>query len=73
MRVITGTVLEGRIVVEGEQLTEGEKVTVLRRDGVESFQVTPDEKRLLLESLAEANRGELIDAEVLLAEIDEPS
>lgn len=65
--------MDGRIVVEGERLTEGEQVTVLRRDGNETFQVSPDEKRQLLASIAQADRGELVDAEGLLAELDEPN
>jgi hypothetical protein len=73
MKIITGTVTDGRIVVEGERFTEGEQVTVLRRDGNETFQLTPDEKRQLLHSVAQANRGEFVDADVLLAELDEPN
>ena len=71
MKIITGTVLDGRIVVEGERLTEGERVTVLRREGNETFQVTADEKRQLLESIGQANRGEFVDVDELLREIDE--
>jgi hypothetical protein len=40
MKIITGTVLDGRIVVEGERFTEGEQVTVLRREENETFQVS---------------------------------
>jgi redox-sensitive bicupin YhaK (pirin superfamily) len=71
MKIITGTVLEGRIVVEGERLTEGEQVTILRREENETFQVTPEEKRMLLESIAQADRGEFVDVDELLNEIDE--
>jgi hypothetical protein len=71
MKIIAGTVLEGRIIVEGEHLTEGEQVTVLRREGDETFQVTPEEKRMLLESIAQADRGEFVDVDDLLNEIDE--
>src|SRR5258708_6065578 len=70
MKIITGTVLEGRIVVEGERLTEGEHVTVLRREGNETFQVSPEEKRILLDSIAQADRGEFVDVNELLNEID---
>jgi redox-sensitive bicupin YhaK (pirin superfamily) len=73
MKIITGTVLEGRIVVEGEHLTEGEQVTVLRREGNETFQVRPEEKRMLLESIAQADRGEFVDVDELMNEIDHPN
>ena len=73
MKIITGTVLDGRIVVEGERFTEGEQVTVLRREENETFQVSAREKRELLDSIAQAKRGEFVDADALLAELDEPN
>jgi hypothetical protein len=73
MKIITGTVLDGRIVVEGERFTEGEQVTVLRREENETFQVSAREKRELLDSIAQAKRGEFVNADALLAELDEPN
>ncbi|HXH38630.1 MAG TPA: hypothetical protein VNN08_08375 [Thermoanaerobaculia bacterium] len=73
MKIITGTVLDGRIVVEGERFNEGEQVTVLRREENETFQVSAYEKRELLQSIAQAKRGEFVDADALLAELDEPN
>ena len=73
MKIITGTVLDGRIVVEGERFTEGEQVTVLRREENETFQVSAREKSELLDSIAQAKRGEFVDADALLAELDEPN
>jgi len=37
----------------------------------EPFRLSPAEKRLLLESIAQADRGEFVDVEELLAELDE--
>ena len=71
MRIMSGTVHDGRIVVEGEQLEEGETVTVLTREGTESFRVSADEKRDLLESLSQAKRGEFVEGHELLKELDE--
>lgn len=73
MKIITGTVVGGRIIVEGERLTEGEQVTVLRREGNETFHVSPDEKAQLLDAIDQARRGEFVDVETLLAELDEPN
>jgi hypothetical protein len=73
MKIITGTVLNGRIVVEGERLTEGEKVTILTREGNESFRVSGEEKRILLESIGQADRGEFVDGDELLRELEEPN
>ena len=63
--------MHGQIVVEGEPFSEGEKVTILSHDNSETFHVTPEEKRLLLESIAQAERGEFVDADELLAELDQ--
>ena len=37
----------------------------------ETFTVTPEEKAILLESMAQADRGEFVDFDELLAELDE--
>lgn len=73
MKIITGTVLDGRIVVEGESLPEGEKVTILTREGNETFVVSPEEKRQLLQSIGQADRGEFVDEDELLRELDGPN
>ena len=71
MKIATGTVTGGTIVVEGQAFSEGEKVTVLSYDDNKPFRVSPEEKRVLLESIAQADQGELVDVDELLAELDE--
>lgn len=71
MKIATGTVTHGTIVVEGQPFSEGEKVTVLSYDESRPFRVSPEEKRMLLESIAQAERGEFVDVDELLAELDE--
>ena len=71
MKIATGTVVHGTIVVEGHAFAEGEKVTVLSYGENEPFHVSPEEKRMLLQSIAQADRGEFVDADELLAELDE--
>jgi hypothetical protein len=66
MRVTSGKVVSGRIVVEGEPLPDGAIVTVLARDVDESFELDAAAEAELLLSLAEADRGELIPAEEVL-------
>lgn len=66
MRVSSGKVVAGHIVVEGEPLPEGTTVTVLARDTDESFELDAAAEAELLLSLAEADRGELIPAEDVL-------
>ena len=71
MKIITGTVTHGQIVIEGQPFAEGERVTVLGNEANESFRLSPAEKRQLRESIAQADRGEFVDAEQLLSELDE--
>jgi hypothetical protein len=71
MKIAAGTVQHGQIVVEGQPFSEGEKVTILSYGEERPFRVSLEEKRLLLESLAQANRGELVDGEELLRELDD--
>lgn len=66
MRVTSGRVVAGHILVEGEPLPEGALVTVLARELDESFELDPAAQAELLLSLAEADRGELISAEDVL-------
>jgi hypothetical protein len=65
MRITKGKVVNGSIVVEGEPLDEGAVVTVLVSDE-HAFTLSSAEEAILLESIAEADRGELIDAENVL-------
>ena len=71
MKIATGTVTHGTIVVESHAFSEGEKVTVLSHVDREPFRVSAEEKHLLLESIAQADCGEFGDADDLLAELDE--
>jgi hypothetical protein len=66
MKVATGTVVEGKVVVEGEALAEGSTVTLVLREDDETFQLTPEEEEELLESIAAIERGEFISGEQLL-------
>ena len=68
MRITKGKVVDGQIVVEDDQLEEGAVVTVLVTDESE-FQLSPEEENELLAAMAEADRGELVDAEDVLKEI----
>lgn len=66
MKVATGTVVDGKVVVEGETLAEGATVTLLLRDDGEAFELTSEDEAELLESIASIERGEFISGEKLL-------
>lgn len=70
MQLATGTVVAGKLVVEGLDLPDGETVIVLTRESEAEVQLTPEEEAELLEALAEADRGETISAEELFARLD---
>ena len=66
MKVTTGIVVDGKVVVEGESLAEGSTVTVVLRDNEEAFELTPGEEDDLLDSIAQIERGEFVSGEQLL-------
>ncbi len=66
MQVTTGTVVGGKIVVEGLPLVEGSIVTVLSREPEEPFALSPEDEDELLAAVAEIERGEFVSAEKLL-------
>jgi hypothetical protein len=68
MRIATGKVVSGKVVVEGEPLLEGATVTVLAPDD-ESFELTRDQEALLLASLQEAEQGRVVEGAAVLRDL----
>ena len=68
MQIASGKVVNGQVVIEAE-LPEGAQVTLIALDGEETFEVTPELKAVLLESIAQGDRGETISGEQLLREL----
>ena len=68
MKVATGKVVDGKVILEGVPFAEGTSVTVLARDD-EVFELTPEQEAELLLSIAEADRGETVSAEEVLAKL----
>jgi hypothetical protein len=68
MRITKGKVVAGHIIVEGESLQEGASVTVLVSDEL-TFALNREDEAALLESIAEAERGEFLDAEDVLRQL----
>ncbi len=66
MKVVTGKVVGGWIVVEGEPLEEGRTVTVLASEGDEAFELDSEAEALLLAAIAEGDRDEVITGEQLI-------
>ena len=60
MQFATGTVIDGKIVLEGTTLPEGTVVIVLARDSSETFELPEELEVELAASIAEADRGETV-------------
>ena len=65
MRVATGRVVNGKVVLEGEPLAEGSVVTVVAQEDDGTFDVSPEEERAPLEAIAQADRGRVVSWEAL--------
>ncbi len=68
MKIVSGKVVGGRVVVDA-YLPEGVDVTVLVMDGEETLEVDAELEAVLLESIAQGQRGETISAEASLDEM----
>ena len=58
MQVDTGTVFDGKIVVEGVAFPEGAVVAVIARGADDSFSLTEEQENELLAAIGEIERGE---------------
>jgi hypothetical protein len=68
MVIASGRVVGGRVELDSE-LPEGASVTVLAREGDETFEADPETERMLLDSIAQCERGETIPLTQLLGEL----
>lgn len=69
MKVATGTVVNGKVIVEGVPLQEGALVAVVARGADEPFNLSAEQEEVLLAAMAEIQRGEFVTLEQLLAEL----
>jgi hypothetical protein len=68
MQIASGKVVDGRVELDGE-LPEGASVTVLAREGDETFDVDPETEQMLLAAIAQCERGDTIPLTQLLGEL----
>lgn len=69
MRVVHGTVVSGKVVLEADSFAEGEKVAVFGHDGSEPFVLSDEDEAALQEAIDQIERGEGITAEELLRDL----
>lgn len=68
MQIASGKIVNGQVVIDAE-LPEGADVTLLALDGEETFEVDEELEVVLLESIAQGERGETISGEELLRQM----
>ena len=69
MKVITGTVIDGRIELPADVLAEGAHVMVLAPGPGEPVRLSPAEEMELSEAVEQIGRGEYVDGQDFLAEL----
>ena len=66
MQLATGTVVNGKVEVEGVALPEGAVVAIVARGADEPFALSVADEEELLAAISEIERGEFISVEELL-------
>ena len=69
MRVASGKIVAGRVVIEGSPFEDGTKVTVIAAGDTETFELEPEDEAALRAAIAQADRGELVDGAEVLAKL----
>jgi len=69
MKIITGTVLKGRVEVPPEVLAEGAHVAILAPDSGSPVRLTPAEEAELVDAVEDLQRGKFVDGMDLLGEL----
>jgi hypothetical protein len=67
MRVVTGTVISGKVVLDDASFSDGTNVFVVTGDREGDIRLSAEELAELEAGLAEADRGETISGEELVA------
>ena len=73
MQVATGTVVNGKIVLEGVALTEGAVVTVVSRGADETFTLSQEQEHALAVALEEVEAGKFVSLEDVLGSLPKPN
>lgn len=69
MKIATGTVVKGTIIVDDPEFKDGTDVFILTREREEEVHLSPEELAELEAGIAEADRGEMIPGDELFARL----
>ncbi len=69
MKVISGTVVRGKIEVPQDAFAEGDRVAIVAAEPAEPIQLTPEQEAELVAAVEDIRRGNYVDGQELLAEL----
>jgi len=69
MRVASGRIVDGRVELTEATLPEGAAVTVLLPEPDETFEADAETEQMLLESIAQCERGETVPFEAVMEKL----
>ena len=69
MKVLSGTVVHGKIEVPADSFADGARVMILAPEPDEPIRLTPEEEDELSESIEQIRRGNYVDGHALLDEL----
>lgn len=69
MRIATGTVVSGKVVLEDDAIADGTDVYVLTRDLEGVVTLSPAERAELEAGIAEADRGDVVSGKVFFEQL----
>jgi hypothetical protein len=69
MKVISGTVVGGKVEVPEGVLAEGDRVAIVAAEPAEPIQLTPEQEAELVAAVEDIRRGKYVDGQELLAEL----
>lgn len=69
VRITSGRIVSGKIVVERESIPEAATVTVVTPDDSEAFELEPADVAALLEAIHEADTGQTVSARRVLSDL----
>jgi hypothetical protein len=69
MKVISGTVVGGKIDVPIDAFAEGDRVAILAADSTEPVPLTPEQEDELVAAVEDIRRGRYVDGQDLVADL----
>jgi hypothetical protein len=69
MKVISGTVVRGKVEVPKGAFAEGDRVAIVAAEPAEPIQLTPEQEAELVAAVEDIRRGRYVDGHELLADL----